>query len=255
MGRYLILAFLGCLIGASSEAMAAERFRCQQELAYPEGQRLLEETESQYRTVQDLSAEFVQYSYFAGLDRGEHSKGTVRFKKPGRMDWLYTDPERQRFVADGATLWYYQPSVNQVTVGEFTSAFSSELPVSFLLGIGSLAESFSLKRTCRTDGDIFFELAPLQTDPSLQAFQLLVDPETKLPVGAKTFDVGGNETQITLVAPKVDQGVKDAAFAFVPPRGVDIIDNRTAAPVRSKPIFEEDVVGQSESRSTEGKER
>lgn len=220
--------------------LAEERFECSAELATTKQAKLLDSVEQRYRAVKSVSADFEQQSYFAGLDQIETSQGQVVFKTPGKMDWQYVAPQRQRFVADGKTLWFFQEEENQVTLGDFEESFRSDLPVSFLLGVGTLQESFSLKSACRAGEYLLAKLEPKTTDPGLQAFMLLVRPKDYVPVGAKILDVGGNETAIVLTDIKLNKSVQDARFKFSIPMGVDIIDRRKRVQLKTT-VIESDV--------------
>jgi outer membrane lipoprotein carrier protein len=229
---FVMPGFVGPVSVASAEAPAGS-FACERPLTDSEQSGILERVEDRYRAFENLSAEFVQSSYFIGLGDTVKSSGRVRFKKPGMMDWIYAAPDKQRFVADGETLWFYQPAQNQVTLGEFKDSFSSELPVSFLLGIGQLGKNFSLLKACRSAAGDVLQLKS-ESDSNLQEFYLLVDEKTKLPEGAKIVDVGGNETEIVFAQISLEQTHEPESFHFPIPRGTDIIDQRSEERKRSR---------------------
>lgn len=227
---WLVLLFY-CLVG---RCMAEDvSFKCTSELAKPERDSLMAKIEARYGNFSDLRAEFIQKSYFMALDQWVVSKGRVFFKKPGMMDWNYTHPEKQRFVADGTTLWFFEPDLNQVTVGDFKDAFSSDLPVSFLLGIGRLAENFDLSSACVSSRGVVLSLATRKQDPNLDEFYLLVRRKDHVPIGAKVIDIGGNETIINFYEVTLDLKLAEGQFSFTIPRGVDVIDRRTEGKVGS----------------------
>jgi len=186
----------------------------------------LDGIEKRYKTFSSLKASFVQTSYFVGLDKREQSKGEVLFQKPGKMSWNYMDPTPQSFISDGKSISFYQPKLNQVTLSDFKESFSSEVPVTFLLGIGSLQASFEAVGSCKADGGLLIELKPKKTDATLSNFYLLVDEKELTPLGAKVIDLGGNETTIRLIGPVFDSAIPASQFLFSIPKGVDVIDNR-----------------------------
>lgn len=218
-----MLAGLVAITTITSPAHALVAFECRDELPKKEQGGLLKDVGNRYRDITDLKSRFEQHSYFLGLDQRVVSHGQVAFKKPGMMDWVYADPEPQRFVADGQTLWFHQPEQNQVTIGAFTQAFSSDLPVSFLLGIGNLEEDFTLKRACNSSRGIVIELEPKKKDTSLDQFSLLVSKQDRQPLGAKVVDAGGNETEIVFDGTQFNVGVDQKQFEFEIPKGTDIV--------------------------------
>lgn len=205
------------------------RFDCHQELSREQIQdegNLLAKVDKSYAKAAVLSAQFIQKSYFVGLDIEEVSRGNVDFAKPGKMNWQYTFPEKQRFVSNGVVFWFYQPDLNQVTLSDFKQGFQSDLPVSFLLGVGELESSFELKRVCKGDGLYLLDLTPQKEEVSVSSLRLLVREKDFLPQGARILDIGGNETTIYLLNLELGKELPLNKFEFDMPRGVDIIDER-----------------------------
>ncbi|OVE80067.1 hypothetical protein BVY02_01405 [bacterium J17] len=206
----------------------ASDFACTKPLPEIQQKTVLESVERRYGEIFDLSAEFSQNSYYLGTNQRKSSSGTLSFKKPGKMDWRYLKPKAQRFVGDGKLLWFYEPELEKVTVGDFEKSFKSDLPVSFLLGIGKLSERFVVAKACFTSKGIALKLEPKKSDASLQEFFLLVDKNSFNPLGAQMVDVGGNETTITFDKVEVNTQIADSVFEIEIPKGVDFIDRRSA---------------------------
>jgi outer membrane lipoprotein carrier protein len=204
----------------------ADSFSCKKEISKPSHHKLLSETEKRYSEVSSMSANFIQDDYWLGLDKRTSSTGSLNFLKPGKMDWSYKTPSPQRFVSDGTDVYFYQPDEAQVTITKFEAGFDSELPVSFLLGIGSLSENFNLLKACDTSAGILLNLEPKVTDENLQDFYLLVSKENYSPIGARIIDFGGNQTSFTFQDPKFDNTLDPNTFKFEIPMGTDVIDTR-----------------------------
>src|SRR5918999_2511410 len=100
---------VGVLALLTFAAMAgAQDLRPAEELARPLQQR--------YAKVKDFSADFV-HSYRGGALRTQVSeRGTMAVKKPGKMRWTYTAPEKKTFVSDGIKIYSYIPQDRQVIV-------------------------------------------------------------------------------------------------------------------------------------------
>ena len=202
----------------------ADEFLCGKQI---EDTEILTKVQVRYRVIESITASFKQESYFLGLNQRALSFGELKFKKPGKMLWKYSNPERQEFNSDGETVWFYQPELNQVTLGSFTDAFSSEVPVSFLIGIGSLSEKFQLEKACKTTAGVLLSLIPKNSEDSFEKFLLLTNEVDASPIGAQVVDVGGNETTILLKDIKYNVKVEDSDFRFEIPKGVDVIDKRS----------------------------
>jgi outer membrane lipoprotein carrier protein len=195
------------------------------------GAALLAEVQTTYGRTKTLRARFVQDSYLAALDASERSGGQVWFEKPGKMRWEYESPETQLFVVRDETVWLYQPASNQVLIDRFRDVLISDLPVSFLMGLGSLSTDFTLRKACPTPaGGAVLELAPRAggaqaSSDALAGFVLLVDAG-RMPSGAKVVDVGGNITAIRLLEVTPNAAIDSARFNPDFPKGTDINDQR-----------------------------
>lgn len=188
----------------------------------------LEKVQGAYQGVKAISARFLQNSFLAALEAAEVSSGSVWFLKPGQMKWHYAEPEEQIFVVKDETLWLYQAAENQVLIDEFKKVLISDLPVSFLLGLGQLTRDFKIISACRNEDGLVFELAQhsASEDSELKGFKLLVDPSSYLPKGALVIDVAGNRTAVVLSELETSDKIAPETFSTAFKRGADVIDRR-----------------------------
>ena len=104
---------------------------------------LTQSLQRKYDAVKDFSADFV-HTYQGGvLKKRLTEKGTVLIKKPGRMRWDYTTPEKKQFVSDGAKIYFYIPSDKQVIVSAVPPDAEATTPFLFLAGKGRLTTEFT----------------------------------------------------------------------------------------------------------------
>lgn len=210
------------------QSLGSAEFECTKPLAPNIQSDGVKRAQAKYASLKNFSASFVQDSALAAMGESEQSAGTVWYKSPAMMRWNYVTPLRQEFVVKDRTVWLYQAAENQVIVDEISRVVLSDLPVSFLLGVGDLSKDFSLMDGCRTARGTALTFAPAgaHAEDNLQSFSLALDNDF-LPVGAKVSDVGGNVTLIVLKQIKTDQ--PDVAMAlFNPsyPTGADVSDRR-----------------------------
>lgn len=183
-----------------------------------------------YDSVKDLKAQFLQASYLKALDIYEHSRGSMWFVRPGQMRWNYREPEPQEFLIKNNTFWFYQAADEQVTVDSFKNVVISDLPIAFLMGLGSLQKDFALEKLCKNPNGLVLVLRPKElvaAEGGLERFKLLVDQLRFTPKGAEVEHQGGNRTSILLQQPEFNSSVKSAIFKAEFPDGIDIIDRRT----------------------------
>ena len=227
--KSLIFTLTALTFISASPVYAEDRFgvlRCGPAAEKTDEAGVLEKVERNYGTLSTLAARFLQESYFFGSDDRQQSAGLVSFERPGKMDWLYGAPDEQRFTSDGKTIWWYQPQQNQVVIRTIAQSFTSDVPVSFLLGVGKLRENFKFAAKCANDAGLLLRLAPLKTSSSLETFYLLVSPKDFSPLGARIADANGNETSILFEDRTLNGPVDAKRFYFDIPKGTDIIDER-----------------------------
>lgn len=79
-------------------------------LAAQDAVAALQRSESAYRRITTLQADFTQTIVNPMLGAPEESRGTLFLEPPNRFAMRFTDPEGDRIVADGTWLWLYAPS-------------------------------------------------------------------------------------------------------------------------------------------------
>src|SRR6185369_4004306 len=96
-----------------------------------------------YTAIKDFSADFT-HAYEGGVLRKQITeRGRLLVKKPGKMRWDYTAPERKQFVSDGAKMYSYLPEDKQVIVSDVPPEDQAGTPTLFLAGKGSLTRDFT----------------------------------------------------------------------------------------------------------------
>lgn len=184
---------------------------------------IVKRLQARYDSTAGFRADFTQEIESATLGQKIEARGTVTFKKPGRMRWEFSEPQ-QVLVSDGKFFWFYQPAEKQVLRTPFQQAFSSSTPASFLLGVGQLDQDFTVSLTSETSDAYQLRLMP-KKDP--EAIGLL-----DLEVSAKTFDILqatvtdplGNITRLRFSNIDRSTPIDDTPFRFTAPPGVDVID-------------------------------
>ena len=112
------------LAGCSSSAWLSCCERSRLRRNRPTADTVARDLQRKYDRVTDFSADFV-HSYRGGvLKQQATERGTLLVKKPGKMRWEYTAPEKKLFVSDGHKIYSYIPQDRQVIVGNDARATS-----------------------------------------------------------------------------------------------------------------------------------
>ncbi len=177
-----------------------------------------------YSQAVDFKSDFKQTFTYKIYQRKKVSTGEVFFKKPALMRWDYEAPSRRLFIADGATLWVYEPEEAQVFKRDLASA---QLPVAlrFMKGEGKLSDDFVVG-ALKEEGDSYrLHLTPKVPSSEYQALQLVVNKAQYSVRASVLVDPVGNTNHIEFVTPTINTQLPDEGFKFSPPEGVRVIED------------------------------
>ncbi len=186
--------------------------------------RVIESLQKSYDSAVDFVTDFRQETELKTLARNLKAHGKLYFKRPGRMLWRYDEPKGQFVLADGKNLYYYQPEQGQVLKSPLKSAFRSDIPLSFLLGIGNLKKEFKVSLKGLEKGLYLLRLEPRGELGGFGEILLSVDPDTFDIHSSRIRDAAGNVTVIRFANMRKGTGLKDSLFRLQLPEGVDVIE-------------------------------
>jgi outer membrane lipoprotein carrier protein len=188
---------------------------------------VVERVQKKYDAAADFRARFGQTLTNVAFGRKTSLGGEVLFKKPGRMRWNYMQPEAKSYVADGSTLWLYEPEDKQAFKQDLKS---SQLPaaLAFLTGQGNLTAEFDVTTAGPTPyggpADYVLSLVPKQPQAQVKSILFVVDPATFNVRESVITDAQGNVNDMLFSDIRVNTGIPDATFHFSPPAGTRVID-------------------------------
>jgi len=205
----LLLLFGPAQAGGQARPPAAETARALQQ---------------KYDRVKDFTADFT-HTYEGGvLKKKSTERGTVQIKKPGRMRWDYTAPERKLFVADGRKVYSYIPADKQVIVNDMPSDDQATTAVLFLAGKGNLTRDFNVSYADGESADTWaLRLDPRQKQGDYDWLVVVIDRSTLQIRSLAAADRQGGRSTFVFTNYRENAGVADKAFEFKIPRGVDVI--------------------------------
>ena len=178
--------------------------------------------QARYQSVRDFSADFVQ-TYRAGVLKTQTSEsGKVMVKKPGKMRWTYSKPERKELVSDGRKVYWYVPEDKQVIVNEADDQATT--PALFLSGQGDIARDFTPSYADpSTSGAVALKLVPRRSEPEYEYLTVMLDPSSLQIRALTTRDHQGGESTLAFMNMKENRGISDKEFVFTVPGGVRVI--------------------------------
>ena len=189
---------------------------------------LAKELQAHYQSVRDFTADFVQNYRGGVLKTKTQESGTLAVKKPGKMRWTYTKPERKEFGSNGVKLYAYLPEDKQVTVSDVANLESTA--DQFLSGRGDIARDFTpsyvdTPASTPASGSVSLKLVPRRSEPAYEYLIVMFDP-VRLQIRALTSrDHQGGESTLTFTNMKENRGLADRDFVFRVPGGVAVVSD------------------------------
>jgi len=186
--------------------------------------QVVDNLQKSYDSAVDFTADFRQETELKTINRTLKAWGKVSFKRPGKMLWRYEEPKGQWVLADGQNLYFYQPEQGQVLKSPLKNAFRSDVPLTFLLGIGNLKRDFKVTSKDMEGGQHVLQLGPKDGSKGVDEVALGVDPQTFAIGWARIRDPGGNLTTVRFTNMRRGVGLNDALFKPQFPNSVDVVE-------------------------------
>lgn len=186
--------------------------------------QIVDQLQKSYDSISDFTADFRQETEYKTLNKTLKAWGKVSYKRPGKMLWRFEEPKNQWVLADGQSLYFYQPENKQVLKTPLKSAFTSTVPLTFLLGIGNLKRDF--KATSKgVEGNLYvLQLGPKDGSKGVEEVTLGVDKQNYQINWARIKDPAGNLTTVHFSNIRRGVGVTDSIFRLQVPQGADVVD-------------------------------
>ena len=177
------------------------------------------ELQSRLNQVHVLSADFTQTVTSAGGKNVQQGSGKIQIKRPNlfRMDTQL--PQETQILADGKTLWYYDPFVQQVTAQWVKDAVNDTPFVLLTSNDNSHWNQYSVTQQADT-----FVLKPKSAKSNIRQFDIRVDSSGVLKNFSTTEKDG--QTNLYVLRNITNQTLSDNLFQFTPPKGVELDDQR-----------------------------
>ena len=187
---------------------------------------LAAKVQQRYISIRDFQGDFVQ-TYEGGVLRTKTTeRGTLAIKRPGRLRFTYTKPERKEFVSDGVRLYTHLVADKQVIVSPAPSAEDGDVPAMFLAGRSDLARDYTPTFTPlpgAASGLLTLKLVPRNSESEFESLGIGLDPKTLQIQFLTAVDKQGGRSSFTFTNLKENRGLSDKDFEFRIPRGADVV--------------------------------
>jgi outer membrane lipoprotein carrier protein len=186
--------------------------------------QIADSLQKNYDATVDFVADFRQETEVRTLNRNLKAWGKLTFKRPGKMLWRYEEPKGQIVLADGKNLYFYQPEQNQVIKSPLGNAFRSDIPLSFLLGLGNLKKDFNVALKGADQNQYVLRLEPKGDLGGFSEVNVGVSRSTSDILWVSVRDAASNVTTIRFSGMRKGVGVQESLFRFQVPDGADVVE-------------------------------
>lgn len=184
--------------------------------------------QQRYNAIKDFSGDFVQ-TYEGGVLRTKTTeRGTVAIKRPGRMRFTYTKPERKEFVSDGTRLYTHLVADKQVIVSPAPDPSDGSIPALFLAGQSDLARDYVATFTPlpgAATGLVTLKLVLKKPHADYDSLGIGIEPKSLQIQFLTALDKQGGRSSFSFSNLKENRGLSDKDFEFRVPRGVEVVMN------------------------------
>lgn len=185
---------------------------------------IVDSLQKNYDATLDFVADFRQDTEVKTLNRSLKAWGKLSFKRPGKMLWRYDEPKGQFVLADGQYLYFFQPEQNQIIKSALKNAFRTDIPLSFLLGIGNLKKDFNAALKTTDETQYVLRLEPKGDSGGFGEILLAVGKVSADILWISVRDASSNLTTIRFSGIRKGVGLRDTLFNLQIPNGVDVVE-------------------------------
>lgn len=182
--------------------------------------------ENRLKSITTLRADFRQFYYSTSSPEPMRGQGQVFIRRPNRMRWEYSAPEKQIFLLKDNNFWLYFPEDRQL----IKNAAQSEVLESEVLGL--LSGNFSLSERYRVEFNPFpsdrknvyqLRLQPLE-EGQFSYIILEIDRQNWLITKAVFFEPDGSKLEYHFSRLVTGRSIPDEIFDLRIPPDCEIIE-------------------------------
>lgn len=173
------------------------------------------------RALDSFDSALRQTIYSADGDELQDAAGHLSVTRRGEVRWETEAPYEQLLVADGESIWLYDPDLEQVTVRPFRRNVA-ETPAMLLMGGASrLSEDYRVFVIEQSSDYRAWQLVPRDAGAMFERIELAFEGD--MPVRMTLWDAMEQVTVIQFSDSRANPALDDELFRFEPPAGTDVL--------------------------------
>ncbi len=191
--------------------------------AGPDLAALLKGVEGRYNRARTLQVHFEQ-TYQAPQRPPKTESGELFLRKPGRMQWRYSQPPGKLFIGDGKYVYLYTPSDNRVERTRMKESDDMRAPLAFLLGKLDFERDFKRFTTRPADGGTWIAAEPRSAKVPFANVEFLVNPSYEIRELIVAQD-GGSVMHFRFDQEQLNPTLAESLFRFQAPPGAEVVED------------------------------
>ena len=173
--------------------------------------------------INTLKAGFKQTIFNSNNEVIDYSEGLIWLKKPEQILWEFQRPNIKKIILNGEDLSIYEANLNQLLIVPYTDQYQSSL-ASILINNDNLEAFYEIHYKIINDEFYMVTLFQKKDDSLFTKVEITI--LEMLIHKIKLWDSSGQSISIVLENVKMNISLLDSSFKFIPPKGVDIFDQR-----------------------------
>lgn len=178
-----------------------------------------QELQNRLKMVSELSADFAQTVTSANGKNVQQGSGKLQLKRPNLFRMDNKTPQETQIIADGKTLWFYDPFVEQVTANWVKDAVNNTPFVLLTSDDNSHWQQYNISQNMDS-----FSLKPKSGKSNIKQFDIRIDSNGVLK-GFSTIEKDG-QSNLYVLRNITNQSLPASLFQFSPPKGAEFDDQR-----------------------------
>lgn len=178
-----------------------------------------EQLQRKLATIKTFSASFEQQVTDAQHQLLQQGKGQLMIKQPARFRFETTEPEPNLFIGDGATLWFYNEPLEQLTIYDAQNEVNRTPFVLLTSTKPELWQQYDVTR----QGEQFVIRSKAADGP---VKQLTLSFSGSALSKMQVLDMNHQLSEFNFTLVQLNIALEDSLFRFEPPEHTDIDDQR-----------------------------
>ena len=176
-----------------------------------------QELQQKLESMQSLQANFSQQVTADNGDVLQQLTGELTIERPNKMRWKTNPPDDTLMIANGESVWYYNPFVEQVTVYQQQDATANSPMLLLLTGSDEQWQGYQVTESAPNQ----YHIVSITTESELN-LGFTDDTLTDIQLQQQ----GGDTITLELTDVAVNPALERQLFTFDVPDGVDVDDQR-----------------------------